>query len=338
MSTMTTASVVPTTEVRQTWWTARPARRFRKNPLALVGLFIALCFTIMAIFAPLLATPKGNCLRDLDVPEGTSVYNPFAPLFWKSILVPPQSCFNVHRISFASVPTPPGVDGAILGTSSGYDIWYGLVWGTRTAFQLSLSVVIPTLVIGIFFGGLAGFFGGWVDNVIMRIVDIIFALPGLILTIVIASLFGKGLDKIALALVLIGWAGYARVLRGEILKLRHLEYVEAARALGAGNLRQIFRHVLPNALTPIIVIAVLDFSTVPLSAAALSFLGLGTPPGYADWGQMVAFARAFIIGPSGSPFGYWYVSFFPAFFILLFSVGWNLLGDALRDALDPRET
>ncbi len=327
-----------TDDQKETWWQTRPARRFRKNPLALVGLFIAVCFTIMAIFAPLFANPKDNCLRDLNVPAGTSVYNPFAPLFWKAIVVPPQSCFSVYRISFASVPTPPGVDGAILGTSSGYDIWYGLVWGSRTAFQLSLSVVIPTLFIGIFLGGLAGFFGSWVDNLIMRLVDIIFALPGLILIIVIVSIFGKGLDKIALALVLIGWAGYARVIRGEIIKLRHLEYVEAARALGAGNLRQIFRHILPNALTPIIVLAVLDFSTVPLSAAALSFLGLGTPPGYADWGQMVAFARAFIIGPSGEPFGYWYVSFFPALFILLFSVGWNLLGDALRDALDPRET
>ncbi len=325
-------------EKRETFWVSRPVRRFRRNPLAVIGLLIAIAFTLMAIFAPLLANPKDNCLRDLGVAEGTSVYNPFAPLFWKAIVVPPQSCFSVYRISFASVPTPPGVDGAILGTSSGYDIWYGLVWGTRTAFQLSLGVVIPTVIIGIFLGGLAGFFGGWVDNIIMRLVDIIFALPSLVLTIVIVSMFGKGLDKIVLALLLLGWAGYARVIRGEILKLRNLEYIEAARALGAGNLRQIFRHVLPNALTPIIVLAVLDFSTVPLSAAALSFLGLGTPPGYADWGQMVAFARAFIIGPSGEPFGYWYVSFFPALFILLFSVGWNLLGDALRDALDPRET
>ncbi|MFN3267357.1 MAG: ABC transporter permease [Deinococcales bacterium] len=319
------------------WWKSRPVRRFTNNKLALVGLLLAVGFTLMAIFAPLLATPRGNCLRDLSVPEGSSVYNPFGALFWKAIVVPPQSCFDVHRVSFSDTPTPPGVDNAILGTSSGYDIWYGLVWGARTALQLSLTVVIPTLLIGLFLGGLAGFFGGWVDNLIMRLVDIILALPGLILTIVIVSLFGKGLDKIALALVMLGWASYARVVRGEILKLRHLEYIEASRALGAGNLRQIFLHILPNALTPIIVIAVLDFSTVPLSAAALSFLGLGTPPGYADWGQMVAFARTFIIGPAGNPFGYWYVSFFPALFILLFSVGWNLLGDALRDALDPRE-
>jgi peptide/nickel transport system permease protein len=334
-----TATTLPSTkpEKNSSFWESRPVRRFRRNKLAITGLILALAFTIMAIFAPLFATPKGNCLRDLQVPEGSSVYNPFGTLFWKAIFVPPQSCFDVHRISFSNVPTPPGLDGAILGTSTGYDIWYGLVWGTRTAFQLSLSVVIPTLLIGLFFGSIAGFFGGWVDNLIMRMVDIILALPGLVLTIVIVSLFGKGLDKIALALVILGWAGYARLLRGEILKLRNLEYVEASRALGAGNIRQIFFHVLPNALTPIIVLAVLDFSTVPLTAAALSFLGLGTPVGYADWGQMVNFARAFIIGPSGDPFGYWYVSFFPALFILLYSVGWNLLGDALRDALDPRE-
>jgi peptide/nickel transport system permease protein len=335
-----TVVTLPTTNKQEkvsTFWESRPMRRFRRNKLAVVGLFIAFLFTLVAIFAPLLATPKGNCLRDLAVPEGSSVYNPFGALFWKAIVVPPPSCFDIHRVSFANVPTPPGVDNAILGTSSGYDIWYGLVWGTRTAYQLSLSVVIPTVLIGLIMGSLAGFFGGWVDNLIMRFVDIIFALPGLVLTIVIVSLFGKGLDKIALALVLIGWAGYARVLRGEILKLRNLEYVEASRALGAGSIRQMFLHVLPNALTPIIVIMVLDFSTVPLTAAALSFLGLGTPPGYADWGQMISFARTFIIGPSGDPFGYWYVSFFPAMVILLFSLGWNLLGDSLRDALDPRE-
>ncbi|NJK44273.1 MAG: ABC transporter permease [Pleurocapsa sp. SU_196_0] len=322
---------------REGFWDSRVMRRFRRNPLAITGFVISSFFVLVAVFAPLLAPPQGNCLRDLNVPENSSVYNPFGSLFWKAIVVPPNSCFSVYRISFSSVPTPPGVDGAIFGTTGGYDIFYGLVWGTRTAFQLSLLVVIPTLLIGIVVGSIAGFFGGWVDNLFMRFVDIIFAFPGLILNIVIVSILGRGLDKIALAFVLVGWASYARVVRGAILKVRALEYVDAARALGASNFQMIFKHVLPNSLTTILAIVVLDFGTVPLSAAALSFLGLGTPEGFADWGQMIAYARAFIVGPAGNPFGYWYVSFFPALVILLFGLGWSLLGDALRDALDPRE-
>ena len=165
----------------------------------------------------------------------------------------------------------------------------------------------------------------------------IFAFPGLILNIVVVSILGRGLDKVALAFVLVGWASYARVIRGTILKVRALEYVDAARSLGASNAQIIFRHVLPNSLTTVLAIVVLDFGVVPLSAAALSFLGLGTPEGFADWGQIISYARAFIVGPAGDPFGYWYVSFFPAVVILLFGLGWSLLGDALRDALDPRD-
>jgi peptide/nickel transport system permease protein len=229
------------------------------------------------------------------------------------------------------------VDGAVLGTTTGYDIFYGLVWGARTAFQLALMVVAATLLIGLVVGSIAGYFGGWIDNLFMRLVDVVFAFPGLILTVVIASILGKGLDKIALALIMVGWAGYARLVRGEILKTRALEFVDGARALGATDTRVIFRHVLPNSLSALIAVVVLDFATVPLSAAALSFLGLGTPPGYADWGQMVAFARPTMIGPVGQPMAYWYTWFMPGATILLFGLGWSLLGDALRDALDPRE-
>jgi peptide/nickel transport system permease protein len=336
MTTVTSPQAAPARQTQESFWNSRVARRFRRNKLAIAGLLISLLFVIVALFAPLFAPPQGNCLRDLNVPVGSSVYNPTGALFWKAIFAPPGSCFAITRISYSLVPTPPGQE-ALLGTSGGYDIHYGLVWGTRTAFQLALLVVVPTILIGIVIGAASGFFGGWIDNALMRFVDVIFAFPGLILNIVIVSILGKGLDKIALAFVIVGWAAYSRVIRGEILKVRALEYVDAARALGAGNARMIFKHVLPNALTTLIVIVVLDFGTVPLQAAALSFLGLGTPPGYADWGQMISFARAFIVGPPGSPFGYWFVSFFPAITILLFGLGWSLLGAALRDALDPRE-
>jgi peptide/nickel transport system permease protein len=323
--------------VRESFWNSRVMRRFRRNRLAVTGFFISLCFVLIAVFAPLISPPRDNCLRDFEVPEGSSVYNPAGALFWKALFVPPQSCFAINRISFSSVPTPPGVDGAILGTTNGYDIFYGLVWGTRTAFQLALLVVAATVFIGLVVGSISGYFGGWIDNLSMRLVDIVFAFPTLILTVVIASILGKGLDKIALAFIVVGWAGYARVIRGEILKTRALEFVDGARAMGASNFQIIFRHVLPNSVTTLIALVVLDFGTVPLSAAALSFLGLGTPPGYADWGQMVAFARATMIGPVGHPLAYWFSWFFPSLILLMFGLGWSLLGDALRDALDPRE-
>jgi peptide/nickel transport system permease protein len=337
---MTTATA-PTKSVtsisKETFWDSRIMRRFRRNRLAVTGFFISLAFVLVAIFAPLIATPRDNCLRDFEVPAGSSVYNPAGALFWKALFVPPQSCFAINRISFSSVPTPPGVDGAILGTTNGYDIFYGLVWGTRTAFQLAIMVVGATVLIGLVVGSISGYFGGILDNISMRLVDVISAFPGLIISVVIASILGKGLDKIALAFILIGWSSYARIVRGEILKTRALEFVDGARALGASNFQIIFRHVLPNSLTTLIAIVVLDFGTVPLAAATLSFLGLGTPPGYADWGQMVAFARATMIGPVGQPLAYWFSWFFPGLAILMFGLGWSLLGDALRDALDPRE-
>lgn len=322
---------------KNTFWQSRPVRRFRRNPLAITGLVIVVLFVLVAIFAPLLAPPQGNCLRDLNVAENSSVYNPAGALFWKAIFAAPPTCYQITRINFSPIPTPPGQQ-ALLGTSNGYDIWYGLVWGTRTMFILGLIVVALNLLIGIVLGAASGYFGGWFDNLVQRFIDVIFAFPGLILTVVLVTIFRPSLPTIILAFTIAGWAGYARVVRGEVLKVRALEFVDGARAMGASDSRIIFRHVLPNALTTIMVIAVLDLGTIPLGAAALSFLGIGLPVGYADWGQLISFARAWIQGPVGHPFGYWYVSFFPAFTIILFSLGWNLLGDAVRDAIDPRET
>jgi len=213
----------------------------------------------------------------------------------------------------------------LLGTSSGYDVFYGLVWGTRTALRLALVV-----------GAVSGYFGGVADNVIQRVLEVIFAFPSFVLIMVITTLLGPSLEHVILAFVRVGWAGYARVVRGEVLRVRALDFVEGARALGASHTCIILRHILPNSLTAATVVAVLDLGSVPLSAAALSFPGIGLPVGYADWGQLVAFARSWIQGPPGNPLGYWYVSFFPALTIELFGLGWDLLGDAVRDALDLR--
>lgn len=330
------------------FWRSRQMRRFRRNRLAVVGFFLVLFFTLVAAFAPLFAPPPkfgNNCLRDLGASQPSQVYNVFGSVFWKAIFAAPASCYQIARVNFVPQPSPPlrpistpeGDARPLFGTSSGYDVYYGLVWGTRTAFKLALIVVSINVLIGLVAGGISGYFGGWVDNLIQRFIDVIFAFPGLVLVIVITTILGPSLTNVMLAFILTGWAGYARVLRGEVLKVRSLEFVDGARALGASDWWIIFRHVIPNALTAITVIAVLDMGSIPLSVAALSFLGIGIPVGYADWGQLINAARAWIQGPAGQPFAYWYVSFFPALTIIFFGLGWNLLGDALRDALDPRD-
>jgi peptide/nickel transport system permease protein len=334
---MATSLLSPAPRVRQdSWWDSRIARRFRRNTLAVIGLVIVVAFALMALFAPLIAPPEQACLRDLGGSESASVYNIAGPTFWRAMFRPPETCFIMPRLSFSPIPTPPGQGGRVLGTSNGYDTRYGLVWGARTAFYLGALVIISTLVIGLFIGSIAGYFGGWIDNIFMRFTDIVFAFPGLVLTIVLIAIFGQSLNNIVLSLVLVSWVTYARLVRAEILRIRQLEFVEGARALGARDAWIIFRHVLPNALTPLTVQVTLDMGSIVLAAAALSFLGLGTPLGYSDWGQLINFARGFLQGSPSNPLEYWYVSFYPGLVLILWGLSWNLLGDAVRDALDPR--
>jgi peptide/nickel transport system permease protein len=345
---MSALSAAPSAVRRDSFWNSRVMRRFRRNRLAVFGFFLACTFLLVALFAPLIAPPPpvgNNCLRDVGAASTAEAITPTDSGFWRLMFAAPASCYQIARINFSQIPSPPlkpiqteaGEVRPIFGTSNGYDVWYGIIWGTRTALKLAITVVFFQLLIGITLGAVSGYFGGWIDNLIQRLIDVIFAFPPLILTIVITSLLGKSLTNIILAFVLVGWAGYARIMRGEVLKTRALEFVDGARALGASDWRIIFRHVIPNSLTAITVIAVLDLGSIPLAAAALSFLGIGLPPGYTDWGQLISFARAWIQGTAENRLEYWYVSFFPAITIILFGLGWNLLGDALRDALDPRE-
>jgi peptide/nickel transport system permease protein len=342
-----TSTLIPTkTPQKEGFWDSRFIKRLKRNTLALIGLALVLVFSLVAIFAPLLATPKGNCLRDLGGTESSSVFNPLGPVFWKAIFVPPDTCYFTFRPDVdLGTPSPPGtvvnVDGQrytmLLGKVAGYDVWYALIWGTRLAFRLAFSVTLITLIVGLIVGAISGYYGGWLDNLIMRIIDVIFALPTFILTVVLVALLGASFNTMVIAFSVTGWAGFARVLRGDILKVRSLEFIEGAKALGARDPRIIFRHVVPNSLSTLTVVAVLALGGVPLVAASLSFIGLGLPSGYADWGQSFALARLFLKGPEGAPFAYWYTTFFPALTIILWGLGWSLLGDALRDALDPRE-
>jgi len=284
------------------------ARQLVKNPLSLAGLVIIAIFIIIAIFAPLIApTPEGH-----------------------------RSPYMIPRDGYSATPQPPSEE-HIFGTTQGqYDIFYGVIWGTRSAFRVALLVMSITVLIGIVLGSLAGYFGGVIDEVIMRVTDIFLAFPALILAMAIVSAIGPSLKSVMIALTVVWWPSYARLIRGDILQVREEDYVEAARGLGASSARVIVRHVLPNAIYPSLIMASLDIGAVVLSAAALSFLGLGAPEGYCDWGQMTEFARNWMVGPPSDPFKYWYAVITPGVFILFFVLGWNLLGDAFRDIFDPR--
>ncbi|MFC4426704.1 ABC transporter permease [Deinococcus navajonensis] len=338
----TTASAPLTVREKSRWqlfWSSPGVRKLRRNPLAITGLIVTVLFALMALFAPLIARPTGNCLRDLGMTSQSQIFNPLGAPFWKGVLAPPGSCYKMERVSFGQEPKPASEitdTFAPFGTVNGYNIFYGLVWGTRTALKMSFIIVAITLAIGVIIGTISGFYGGWIDNLIQRFIDVLIAMPGLVLTVVILTILraknpgGDPTVPIIIALTVGGWAGYARYIRGDVLKVRQLEYVDAARSLGARDWRLMFKHVIPNSLTTVFTLAVLDLATIPLSVAALSFLGLGFEPGYSEWGQLVDFARAWL-----KP-AYWYTLIYPAAFIVAFSLALNLFGDGLRDALDPR--
>ena len=282
--------------------------RMRKNPLSLVGLTIILAFLVIAVFAPVIAPTPANS----------------------------RSAYDIPRDGFSQTPQAPSAK-HIFGTTQGqYDIFYGVIWGTRSAFRVGILVIGVTLLIGITLGSIAGYFGGAIDELIMRITDIFLAFPALILAMAITVALRPSLNSVIIALVIVSWPSYTRLVRGDILSVREEDYVQATRGVGSSHFRTITRHILPNSIYPTLIMASLDIGAVVLSAAALSFLGLGAPEGYADWGQMIQFARNWIIGPSGHTFAYWYAVTIPGLFILFFVLGWNLLGDAFRDILDPR--
>jgi len=300
--------------------------RLLRNPLSLMGLLIILGFTAVAAAAPLLAPPQRPCQPIVSywVPD------------WllKAFGVEVRSCrpYKIPQDGRWADPRPPNVEHPLGTTPYQYDILYGLIWGTRTAFKVGFLVVISIAAIGVILGSISGYFGRWIDELLMRITEIFLAFPFLIAAIVLTSILGKGLDKIMIALIAFGWPTYARLVRGDVLAVKEREYVQAARALGASHVRIIFRHVLPNTIYPVFVLASLDMGAIVLSAAALSFLGLGSEIGYADWGQMISFARNFITELDR----YWWTVVYPGAAIVLFVLGWNLLGDAFRDILDPR--
>jgi len=294
-------------------------KRVRQSPLSLLGISIVAFYVVIAVLAPVLAPPVSD--------------DPF--------MIPRAGG------SYLSTPKPPSALAPFGTAENQFDIYYGVVWGTITAFRTGIMVVAGAIAIGLAVGTIAAYYGGVIDELMMRFTDIMFAFPGLILAmafvIALPSSVNWGflqfklsrLDKVLIALVIVGWSGYARLIRGEILRVKSEDYVEAAKAVGCSDLRVIVKHILPNAIYPMVIAASLDIGAIVLTAAALSFLGIGAEPGYADWGQLISMSQNYIYGTPQAPFMYWYTFVIPGIFIFTFVLGWNLLGDAFRDILDP---
>ena len=288
---------------------SRFTARLKKNKASLFGLALVAMFGLAALLAPCLA------------PLGANSRDPY--------LMP--------QAGFAPEPEQPSAAHVFGTTEQQYDIFHGVMWGARTAFKIGITVVLISALIGIVLGALAGYFGGWLDEGLMRVTDIVLALPGMVLAVVIVSMLGPGLMKVMAALAVVSWPAYARLVRGDVMSVKERDFVTASRAMGAGSFWILTRHILPNSIYPVLIVASLDIGAVVLTAASLSFLGLGAPPGYSDWGQMIALSRNWILGSAGNPLAYWHTVLIPGSAIFLFVLGWNLLGDAFRDILDPRQ-
>ncbi len=282
-------------------------RALLKNPVSVTGLVLVISFVLLAVFAPVIAPPQ-------------NAENPY--------LIP--------RDGYSSDPMPPNAEHPFGTTEGQYDIFYGVIWGTRTAFMVGLLITGTTVLIGLAVGIVSGYYGGWVDEVIQRVVEIFLAFPFLLAALTMAAVLGPRLHNGILtgmvALILFGWPGYTRIVRGDVLSVKGREFVLAARAVGVRNMGIMFRHVLPNSFYTLMVQASLDLGAYVLTFAALSFLGLGAELGYSDWGQMLSLARNWIPNLSS----YWWIVVFPGGALVLYTLAWNLIGDAFRDALDPR--
>ncbi len=268
--------------------------RLKRNPLAMLGLFIILVLCLLAAFAPFFAT-----------------HDPYVQNLSQRLL-------------------PPGTPGHFLGTDDfGRDIWSRIVHGARITLYIVALVALTAPLIGLIIGTVAGYFGGIVDTVLMRITDIFLAFPRLILALALVAVLGPGIVNAVLAIALTAWPPYARVARAETLTVRNADYIAAVRLQGAGANRIIWGHVMPMCLPSVIIRVTLDMAGVILIAAGLGFLGLGVQPPLPEWGLMISSGRKFL-------FEQWWVATMPGLAIFIVSLGFNLLGDGLRDVLDPR--
>ena len=267
------------------------------NRLTIIGLAIVVTMVLVAIFAPWIAT------YDVGATDLSMRYLAPSTAHWF------------------------GTD------STGRDIFSRVVFGSRISLQVGIVVVAVSTVIGTVLGAIAGYYGGWIDRIVSGyIFNVFLAFPGLLLAIAMVAFLGAGLNNLILALCIIGWVGYARLIRGQVLKVREYDFVQAARALGASDARILFIHILPNSIQPLIVQASLGMAGAVLSEASLSFLGLGVPPPSPSWGVMIEEARD-LSTLQAAP----HALIFPGIAIALTVLAFNFIGDGLREYLDPRQ-
>ena len=282
-------------------------RRILRQRSAVIGGSILLFLILVAIFAPLIA--------------------PFDPNF---VLIGHEDIKRRSDPCIHLLGCPEDQPQHILGTDGNVrDVFSRIVFGTRVSLMVGFTTVGFAIVIGTLLGALGGFLGGWIDNVIMRTMDVLLAFPSLLLAIAIVAVLGHGLQNALLAIAIVSIPVYARVVRASVLSVKEQEYVSASRALGGSQMHILFRRILPNAVPPLIVQGTLGIATAILDAAALSFLGLGAQPPTAEWGTMLGTERNQIFTAP-------HLVFFPGLAIMITVLAFNLLGDGLRDAIDPR--
>jgi peptide/nickel transport system permease protein len=265
----------------------------KKDKLAIIGLTIILILAFVAVFAPYLA--------------------PYDPTELNL-----QEC-----LSGPTMKHPMGTD------QLGRDYLSRIIYGTRVSLTAATVVTLVSTIIGVTIGTISGYFGGVTDEILMRVVDTLLAFPSLILAIVIAGLLGPSLTNLMIAMVAIGWVSYSRIIRGSVLSVKEQDYIVSAKAIGCSNLQVTTKHIIPNVITPVIVLATLDMGYVILGLCGLSFLGLGAQPPTAEWGSMLNAGKPFM---ESVPC----LMIFPGLMIMLTVLAFNFLGDGLRDALDPR--
>jgi peptide/nickel transport system permease protein len=276
----------------------RQTVRFTQNRMAVAGLGLVVLLILAALFAPVIVPYPEDAAGAVNTQDA---------------LLPPSAAH-------------------LFGTDDlGGDVFSRVVFGARYSLAIGLAIVSLAFLIGVPLGAIAGFSGGFVNELIMRTTDIFLTIPGIVLALAIGAALGPGLVNAAIALALVWWPGFCRLTQGQVLALREQTYVEAAEVVGAGQGRVVFRHILPNTLTPLIVKVSMDIGFAILTAAGLSFIGIGAQPPTPEWGAMVNTGRQFM------PDWWWYATF-PGLAIFLAVFGFNMLGDGVRDAFDPRTT
>jgi peptide/nickel transport system permease protein len=266
--------------------------KLKSQPLAITGIVIIILFLFTAVFADLIA-PYSPAETNLEI----SLQSPSA-----------------HHIF--------GCD------DLGRDIFSRIIFGARISLKVAIVVMFFSMIIGTLLGIISGYFGGWIDEIIMRLTDIMMAFPGILLAIALMAVLGQSLNNVILALVLVNWKSFARLARAETLREKELEYIAAAKLLGFSKTRIMFLHILPNVVNPLIVNATLGMASVILAEAGLSFLGLGTPPDVPSWGAMLNEGRNYIFSAP-------HLTIFPGLAIMFAVIGFVFIGDSLRDVLDP---